>query len=176
MLRKGGEPPPSSSDAFEQVGVAAVSPGAVAQLPDARPEPHGTAVAQATQWDVSSFLWGGNLTVDPSQNNLQRFQQVSVCGRFCFFPSKVLQGGFLGRLAATHDRQQAGKQQSSERSGGNHGGGHGAGGWRSQREAGGAEVAVGAQESPASFIPIQSPARWDAAGPPCLTFGCRSQI
>lgn len=56
--------------------------------------------------------------------------QVSVCGRFCLFHAKVLRGGFPGRLAATHDRQQADKQQSTERSEGNHGGGHGAlGGW-----------------------------------------------
>lgn len=99
--------------------------------------------------------------------------QVSVRRRFCFFQPKVLRGGFRGRLAATHDRQQADKQQSSERGGGNHGGGHGAGGWRSQPEDGGAEVALGPQQSPASLIPIQSPARWDAAGPP---FACRSYI
>lgn len=44
----GGDKGPrsSSSDAFEQVGVAVVSSAAVAQLPDARPELHGAAVAQ----------------------------------------------------------------------------------------------------------------------------------
>lgn len=44
----GGDKGPllSSSDAFEQVGVAVVSPAAVAQLPDARTELHGAAVAQ----------------------------------------------------------------------------------------------------------------------------------
>ena len=54
--------------------------------------------------------------------------QVSVGGRLCFFQPKVLRGGFLGRLAATHERQQADEQQPSEGSGGRHGGGHGAGG------------------------------------------------
>lgn len=45
-LEEDEEPPSSPSDALEQVGVAAVSSGAVTQLPDARAEPHGTALAQ----------------------------------------------------------------------------------------------------------------------------------
>lgn len=39
---------PRSSDALEQVGIAVGSSAAVAELPDARPELHGTAVAHPT--------------------------------------------------------------------------------------------------------------------------------
>lgn len=46
----------SSSDAFEQVGVAVGSSAAVAQLPDPRPELHGAAVAHPTLRRDKEFI------------------------------------------------------------------------------------------------------------------------
>lgn len=84
---RGGDKDPrsSSSDAFEQVGVAAVSSAAVAQFPDARPELHGTAVAQTTlrhQWEISQTSSHTVLELQesssPSSSNLKELSPASA--------------------------------------------------------------------------------------------------
>lgn len=89
------EPASSSSDAFEQVGVAVVPSAAVAQLSDAGPQLHGTAFAQTTLRQRKRTSSAGS--------HFGSFLITPKCLRLCLWAlnkSRSLTGSSSGRTEA----------------------------------------------------------------------------